>query len=280
MSLYPAATGVEPIPPAAQGQPVAVGKVIYPGMVEFVPNRDPEKYEVCGADMQVLNLSLNGGEKVQSVPGALNYMDPNIQMSVNCNQCFGRFMSCSSCIMTDYTNYANNESIIGLTPNFPAKVVPLVVEGGVTYRAKDGAYFASIGNVDIGYNLDCCSQTCLCGGQGCVRQTVGGQGTAFVAAMGTIMTKELAPGEKIIVDTHSLVVWSDTVKMDIRLTGGCCTCCCAGEGMFNTVLEGPGTVYFQSLSIQKFKRALQVQAAQQGGEGAAAGGPDNDSMAR
>ena len=46
--------------------------------------------------------------------------------------------------------------------------------------------------------------------------------------MGTIMTKELAEGEKIVVDTNSLVAWDSNVKLDVRLAGGFCTVCCGG----------------------------------------------------
>lgn len=110
------------------------------------------------------------------------------------------------------------------------------------------------------------------------------------------MTKELAAGEKILIDTNSLVAWSDTIQLDIRAAGGCCTCCCGGEGLFNTVraaralppascnaarhrppppsippasctqvLVGPGTIYVQSMSLEKFKRALVVHSG--GGRG-------------
>jgi len=110
-------------------------------------------------------------------------------------------------------------------------------------------------------------------------QTVSGDGTAFLAAMGTIMTKELAAGEKMIVDTHSLVAWSDTATLDIRRNGGLCTCCFSGEGMFSTVLVGPGTVYFQSMSYQKFKNALMVRGGQ-GGGGVGGGGPASEEISR
>jgi uncharacterized protein (AIM24 family) len=236
----------------------------FAGMTEVVPILDPSKYEVLGADMQVLNMKVKAGEAIESVPGALNYMEPSMKMHVNCNDCFGRCLSGSSCIMSSYVSEASNgEAVVGLTPNFPAKIIPLSLSPGAVYRAKDGAYFASFGQIKVGYDLDCCTPTCCFGGQGCVRQTVQGDGTAFLAAMGTLMTKELGPGETIIVDTHSLVAWSESIKLDIRTTGGLCTCCCGGEGLFNTTLTGPGTVYFQSMSFQKFKKALTIQVQQQ-----------------
>jgi len=232
------------------------------GMQEVVPVLDPERFEVLGADMQVLNLKMGSAEVITSVPGAMVYMEPSVTMDVNCNECFGRCMSGSSPIMATYTNTANDAAVVGLTPNVPAKVIPLALNGGKVFRAKEGAFFASSGSVIVGYNFDFNPATCCFGGQGCVRQTVGGEGTAFLAAMGTIMTKELAAGEQIVVDTNSVVAWSESIELTIKLAGGLCTVCCGGEGLFNTVLTGPGTVYFQSMSWKKFKTALQIAVAQ------------------
>ena len=74
-----------------------------------------------------------------------------------------------------------------------------------------------------------------------------------IGSMGVITHKTLAPGETLLVDTNSLVSWEDSVEFDVRTTGGCCTCCCAGEGLFNTKLTGPGEVFLQSYSHGKFK---------------------------
>ena len=87
-------------------------------------------------------------------------------------------------------------------------------------------------------------------------------------------------------DTDSLVAWSESAQLGIQTTGGCLTCCCAGEGLFNTTLTGPGQVFFQSMSFEKFRSALQIQVAQQGAAqggafGAAAaltGGPPEAAM--
>ena len=111
------------------------------------------------------------------------YMENDVAMDVECDDFFGRCLSGSSPIMSKYTNHANGEAVIGLTPNFPAKIIPLALAGGKTYRAKDGAFFASYGDIKIGYNFDFNPATCCFGGQGCVRQVVSGDGTAFMAAM-------------------------------------------------------------------------------------------------
>jgi len=255
------------------------------GMVEFDPAINPEKFEVLGSDMQIINVALDPGEKLTGEPGSMTFMQPSIKNSVDCNNCFGRCCSGEPCVMANFTNEGEGKAILGITPNFPAKIIPIDLgAAGNKFRAKNGAFFASIGPVEVSINFDCNPKTCCFGGQGCARQTVGGEGTAFLAAMGTIMTKDLAEGETIVVDTNSTVAWEETVKLDIRLAGGCCTCCCGGEGMFNTTLTGPGKVVFQSMSIEKFKAALRVAAQQQaGGSGGGEGGegaPDNSEMSR
>ena len=164
--------------------------------------------------------------------------------------------------MATYFNESNGASIVGLTPNFPGKVIPLPLQSkGTGYRCKDGAYFASTGSVHVGYDFDCCTATCCFGGQGCVRQTVSGDGTAFLAAMGTLQTKRLDVGEVLIVDTHSLVAWEETVTMGIRQNANCCTCCCGGEGFFNTTLTGAPPVLCPPAPIPRVRVRARVRPA-------------------
>ena len=135
---------------------------------------------------------------------------------------------------------------------------------------------AEIGDVDIGMNLDCCSKTCCCGGIGFIQQSLTGKSpnlnVAFLAAGGTVMEKNLVDGVEIIVDMQSLVAWDSTVTYDLRLAGGLMTMCCAGEGMFVNVMKGPGRVVIQSMSFEKFCKAVAPSpaagAAASGGGGA------------
>ena len=74
-----------------------------------------------------------------------------------------------------------------------------------------------------------------------VRQVLKGDGIAFIGAMGVITHKVLAPGEKLIVDTNSVVAWEETVEYGVKKnSGGLCMCCCGGEGFFSTQLTGSG----------------------------------------
>ena len=209
------------------------------------------KYEVVGHDMQLLRIQMEPGDKVVAEPGAMVYMHSDVQAGCDSSDCMGRCCSGSPCIMGTFET-PDTGGYLGLTPVNPAKVIPLEL-GGRSFLGKDGAYFASIGDVAVGYDCDCNPATCCCGGQGLVRQKISGNGMAFLGAMGVLTTKTLAEGETFVVDSNSLVAWEETVKFSIKRTGGCLTCCCSGEGMFNTTLEGPGTIFTQSYSHAKFK---------------------------
>jgi len=209
--------------------------------------------------MQILNVKLEKDESILCEPGTMAYMSNDVVGSVDCGNCCKRMMGGNPCIMSVYTAGSGDE-FIGITPNLPAKVIPLdlATVSSSHMRCKSGTFLASIGKVNLDFSLDCCSCTCCFGGQGCVRQSIGGTGTAFLSAMGTVIEKTLEQGETLVVDTNSLVAWESSVKLGLKSTGCCsCACCCGGEGLFNTTLSGPGKVYIQSYSREKFAAAIQ-----------------------
>lgn len=229
------------------------------GFETFAPTAMPTKYEILGDDMQILSIKMDAYEMVTAEPGSMTYMHPNVRMNVNCNECCGRCMSGEKCIMATFSTQSSG-GYLALTSRKPGKIIPIQMSHvGGKLRANCGAFFASMGEARVSFDLDCNPVTCCCAGQGLVHQSVvGHDGVTFLSAMGTIVQKELIVGEVIIVDAISLVAWEDSVRLGIRNVGGCCTCCCGGEGLFHTTLTGPGNIYLQSMSKQKFKAALGI----------------------
>lgn len=251
------------------------------GIDELKPEEHvPDKFEIIGTDMQLLRLHMEPGEMVVAEPGAMIYMSENVTAGCNSDDCWGRCVSCSPCIMATFEAEAA-DTYIALTPVRPAKVLPVPLKGR-RFLAKDRAFFASLGQVEVNFDVDTNLLTCCCGGQGLIRQVLKGNGMVFMGAMGVITHKVLQPGETLLVDTNSLVAWEDSVEFGVESTGGLKNCCCAGEGLFNTKLVGPGTVFLQSYSHGKFaqyavgyylgNRALGGNAALFESGGAAYGG--------
>merc|ERR1719428_2236338 len=167
-------------------------------------------------------------------------------------------------------NNTDNVEKGAVTPTFPAKVVPIDLgeHDGMVFNR--GAFLAAIGKdwkVDI-KRVQGGLGVCCFGGQGLFLNTLHGNGMVFLNAGGTVLTKVLAPGEEIIIDKHGLLAFEKTVTMGIRRTGGCMVCCCAGQGLFNTVLTGPGFVMVHSMSLGRLRSAI----GGAGGDGANKGG--------
>lgn len=211
------------------------------------------KYEIVGSDMQTLRIQMGPEDKVVAEPGAMVYMHSDVEAGCDSGDCCGRCVSGSPCVMGTFETKSPNGAYVGLTPVRPAKIIPIKL-GGRTFLGKDRAYFASVGDVSVGYDVDTNPLTCCCGGQGLIRQKISGDGMAFVGAMGVLVKKTLAEGESFLVDTNSLVAWEETIHFDVKKNGGFCMCCCGGEGMFSTKLVGPGEFFVQSYSHSKFKQ--------------------------
>lgn len=69
---------------------------------------------------------------------------------------------------------------------------------------------------------------------------------------GYVKVYELEAGEKMIIDTGYLAAMDATVSMDIKTVGNLKDMVFGGEGIFHTVVTGPGKVYLQSMPASKF----------------------------
>ena len=156
-----------------------------------------------------------------------------------------------------YTNKSKAPATIGLTPHFPAKVVPVNLSEMNGLTIKNGAFLAALDtDCDIGVKWVNGVGVGLFGGQGLLLNRLKGKGYAFLNAAGTLLHKRLAPGEQLVVDTHSLVAFENTVKYDIKGVGGMGMVCFGGQGLFNTVMTGPGLVIVQSMALEKMQLAI------------------------
>lgn len=224
---------------------------------------------VKGPDCQILAVSLQPGEEHESEAGAMMFMSPGIKTSVECGRCT-RLCVGESCLKTVYKNETSKPGYIGLTPNFPAKVIPVDLSEHKELYLQKGAYFSAFGPVEVSCDVDFnCFRACF-GGIGCIRQQANGTGTIFLGGGGTVVSKVLAEGETFVVDESSLLGYQSTVDVGLRFAGGCCTCCFAGEGMFLTTMTGPGLILLHSMPFGKFYNA--VKPPQQSGDGGATEG--------
>ena len=200
--------------------------------------------------------------------GSMMYMSHQTNTELNCNPSCGRWCAGEACCKLQFKNDNNKNGYLGVTPKFPAKIIPISLPSVNKHLiTKRGAYMAALGEADVTCDLNCTSAG-FCGGLGCFRQNIRGDGVAFLAAGGTILTKKLKEGEKIRIDTDSIVAYEETLKFGINFAGNCCAICFGGEGCFNTSVEGPGLVVLQSMSFDKFAGAVRPPPHHDGPAGA------------
>ena len=94
------------------------------------------------------------------------------------------------------------------------------------------------------------------GGEGFIMQRLSGSGIAFIEIDGDVKEIMLAPGQQIVVDTGNVAGYEAGVQMDIQTVKGVKNVLFGGEGLFNTVLTGPGRVMLQTMPISAVASAL------------------------
>jgi len=106
----------------------------------------------------------------------------------------------------------------------------------------------------------------LFGGEGFIMQRLQGDGWAFVHAGGTLLQRDLSPGEMLRVDTGCIVAFQPSVNYDIQRAGNVKSMLFGGEGLFFATLRGPGRVWLQSLPFSRLADRI-YSAARGSGRG-------------
>jgi len=177
---------------------------------------------------------------------------------------FGRLAGGGSLFQVIYKNEGPRDGYISCTPDYPGVIVPIhMAECGTIVAMRDSFLCSTVGlggwqdttQVGAGFNPSRTVAGFCCSGIDFIVQKLEQGDWAFLMAMGTVITKTLSAGEEILVDTDSILCFERSVAVDVRVVGaGCAACCCAGEGLFNTHLTGPGKIWMQSLSIDKMRK--------------------------
>ncbi|MCY9592777.1 TIGR00266 family protein [Paenibacillus chitinolyticus] len=248
-------------------------------------------YVIHGNEMQYVEIELDPQESVVAEAGSMMMMEGNIGMETIFGDGSGsggrglmgklmgagkRLLTGESLFMTVYTNNGRGKEHVTFAAPYPGKIIPMDLHalGGKLICQKDSFLCAAKG-VSIGIELQRKLGAGFFGGEGFVMQKLEGDGLGFVHACGSILERELQPGEVLRVDTGCFVAMTPDVQYDIEFVKGIKTAVFGGEGLFFVTLRGPGKVWLQSLPFSRLAERVLGGAIRGKEEGSVLGGLGN-----
>ena len=210
------------------------------------------QYRIEGSTLPVVVCTLSAGESMMTENGGMSWMSPNMKMETTSNgglgKAFGRMFAGESMFLNRYT--AQNEpGMIAFSSCFPGSIRAMEIAQGNELVVQKHGFLASEAGVELSVFFQKKFGAGLFGGEGFIMQKLSGRGIAFLEFDGHIMEYDLAASESMIIDTGYLAAMSATCSIDIVSVKGVKNVVFGGEGLFNTVVTGPGKIYLQTMPI-------------------------------
>ena len=208
------------------------------------------RYEIKGGSFPVVVCQMESGEQMITEKGSMVWMSPNMQMDTRgggLGKMFSKAFSGESMFQNIYT--AKGAGMIAFGSSFPGQIKALTIAPGREMILQKSAFLAAESGVELSIHFRKSLGTGFFGGEGFIMQRLSGSGTAFVEIDGSLVEYTLQSGQQIVVDTGNVAGFEPSVRMEIRQVPGLKNMLLGGEGLFNTILTGPGQVWLQTMPI-------------------------------
>lgn len=217
------------------------------------------RYEIKGETLPVVICNLENGERMITEGGGMSWMSPNMKMETTTNggvgKAIGRMFSGEKMFQNIYTAQGG-PGIIAFASCFPGSIKAFRISPGQEMIFQKSAFLAGEAGVNLSVFFNKKIGAGLFGGEGFIMQRLSGNGTVFAEFDGHVVEYELQPGQQIVIDTGHLAAMTSNCQMDIQTVPGVKNMLFGGEGLFNTVITGPGRVWLQTMPISNVAGAL------------------------
>lgn len=217
------------------------------------------RYQILGETLPVVVCELEGGEKMINEGGSMSWMSPNMLMETSTNgglgKAFGRMLSGEKMFQNIYTAQGG-PGMIAFASSFPGSIRAFEIEPGQEMVFQKSAFLAGEAGIELSVFFSKKFSAGLFGGEGFIMQKVSGHGTVFAEFDGHVVEYTLQPGQQIVVDTGHLAAMTPSCSMEIKSVPGVKNMLFGGEGIFNTVISGPGKVWLQTMPISNVAGVL------------------------
>lgn len=209
------------------------------------------QYEIKGSDMPVVVCTLENGESMITERGSMAWMSPNMLMETSSGglgKALGKMFTHESIFHNTYTAQ-NGRGMIAFASSFPGSILAVEVTPERPIIAQKSAFLAATAGVELSVFFQKKIATAMFGGEGFIMQKLSGRGTVFLEVDGSAVTYDLAPGQQLVVDTGNLAMVESTCSIELQQVRGVKNVLFGGEGLFNTLVTGPGKVTLQTMPL-------------------------------
>ena len=208
------------------------------------------KYEIKGEPLPVVICYPVSGEKIITESGAMSWRSQDFKMETKAGgigKAFGRMFSGESLYQNLKTANSDGQ-FIAFASSFPGAIKAIEVTPDKPIICQKTAFLAAEEGVELSVHLQKKVGAGLFGGEGFIMNRLSGRGIAFVELDGSVYDYDLKAGEQLVISTGNLAYCDATVEIGIQSVGGVKNALFGGEGIFNTVVTGPGHVVIQSIT--------------------------------
>lgn len=212
------------------------------------------KCEIKGGNFPVAICEMDQGTSINCESGAMSWMKGGVKMQTNTGgglgKMLGRAFAGESLFMNKYV--AETPGLLAIGAHSPGEIRKITIDPSNPIVVQKGSFLA----MDEGVNLDIFFQKKIgsgfFGGEGFIMNKLSGSGDVLLEIDGGVVEYELGAGEQMTLDTGYLVKMDATCSIDIVMIKGVGNILFGGEGLFNTVVTGPGKIMIQTQPLVQF----------------------------
>lgn len=209
--------------------------------------------------MPVVICDVAAGKSLITERGSMSWMSPNMKMATTSNGGVGRAISrmfAGEALFQNRYTAQGGPGQIAFASSFPGSIRAFTITPDHSLIVQKGGFLAAEESIDLSIHFQKKLGAGLFGGEGFILQKLSGNGVVFIEIDGYAFEYNLSAGQSIVVDTGYLAAMSETCSMEIVSVPGVKNMLFGGEGVFNTVVRGPGKVILQTMPINSVANSL------------------------
>ncbi|MBE6885305.1 MAG: TIGR00266 family protein [Ruminococcaceae bacterium] len=217
------------------------------------------QYSIVGEPLSAVICNLAAGETMITERGSMSWMTPNMKMETTTNggvgKALGRMFAGEALFQNRFTAMGGPGQIT-FAASFPGSIRVFDITPDAPVIVQKSAFLASESGVELSIHFQKRLGAGLFGGEGFIMQKLSGRGKAFLEIDGHACEYRLEAGQQMIVDTGYLAAMSASCTMDVVMVPGAKNILFGGEGLFHTVVKGPGNIILQTMPVSAVAGAI------------------------